>query len=419
MSFDQWSKVNLVDCLDKLIDYRGKTPEKSEKGILTLSAKSVKNSNIDYSEAYTISEDEYKKFMVRGIPVKGDILITTEAPMGQVAKLDRDGVAVAQRLLTLRPNPKILDNDYLLYYLQSPIGQAELKARESGSTVTGIKQAEFRKINIILPPLSEQKVIANILSSLDDKIELNNKINKNLEELAQTLYKRWFVDFDFPNEEGESYKSSGGEMVESELGLIPKGWKVESIGRSSISKLISSGINEFNGTKKYIATADVTNLSIRSFVTEIDFKKRPSRANMQPIAGSLWFAKMKDSRKMIRVSKSSSYLIDKCIFSTGFAGLFAPKYSNYIWTILTTKDFDDTKNNLCNGTTMQAINNENINRIRILIPDNKTLDLFESVSEPIFEKIQFNEIESNKLSKIRDELLPKLMNGEIEVPIEE
>src|SRR5690554_4369939 len=90
----EWKEKYLVDCLDKLIDYRGKTPKKAENGILTLSAKSVKNGTIDYSKAYYISRETYNKFMTRGFPKKGDILMTTEAPLGYVAKLDRDDVAI-------------------------------------------------------------------------------------------------------------------------------------------------------------------------------------------------------------------------------------------------------------------------------------------------------------------------------------
>ena len=170
----------MEDALEALIDYRGKTPKKSESGIETLSAKSVKNGFIDYSQCYYISEDEYKRFMVRGFPKKGDILLTTEAPMGMVAKLDKENVAVAQRLLTLRGKKDILDNDFLMYYLQSSQGQAALKARETGTTVTGIKQAEFRKIELELPSFEYQVKIASVLRSIDDKIELNKMINDNL-----------------------------------------------------------------------------------------------------------------------------------------------------------------------------------------------------------------------------------------------
>ena len=176
----KFNVMKMEDALDALIDYRGKTPKKSESGIMTLSAKSVKNNRIDYSQCYFISEDEYKRFMVRGFPKKGDILLTTEAPLGQVARLDREDVAIAQRLLTLRGKENVLDNDYLLYYLQSPIGQASLRARETGTTVTGIKQAEFRKIEIKVPDYEEQKKISGVLKVIDQKIELNNEINNNL-----------------------------------------------------------------------------------------------------------------------------------------------------------------------------------------------------------------------------------------------
>lgn len=176
----EYKEYLMEDALAAIIDYRGKTPQKSEHGIPTLSAKSVKNNYINYSECYHISADEYKRFMVRGFPQKGDILLTTEAPMGMVARLDRDDVAIAQRLLTLRGKEGILDNDYLLYLLQSPYGQGLLKAKETGTTVTGIKQAEFRKIVIKLPDFITQKKISSILTAIDSKIACNTKINDNL-----------------------------------------------------------------------------------------------------------------------------------------------------------------------------------------------------------------------------------------------
>lgn len=179
---DKWKQVKYMmeDALECIIDYRGKTPRKSNDGIETLSAKSVKMGFIDYSNCYYISHDEYKRFMVRGFPKKGDILLTTEAPLGMVARLDKDNVAIAQRLLTLRGKQGVLDNNFLLYYLQSSIGQGLLKSRETGTTVTGIKQAEFRKIEIEIPPFPIQQQIAGVLSVLDSKIENNTKINHHL-----------------------------------------------------------------------------------------------------------------------------------------------------------------------------------------------------------------------------------------------
>ncbi len=170
----------MEDALESLIDYRGKTPHKSESGIMTLSAKSVRDGYIDYSQCYFISEEEYNRFMVRGFPKIGDVLLTTEAPLGVTARLDRDDVALAQRLLTLRGKEDVLDTGYLYYYLRSSTGQAKLKERQTGTTVTGIKQAEFRKIEIEVPDVAEQRKIVIILEDIDNKIQINKRVNENL-----------------------------------------------------------------------------------------------------------------------------------------------------------------------------------------------------------------------------------------------
>lgn len=177
MKFNQYIMENV---LEAIIDYRGKTPRKSPSGITTLSAKAVRDGYIDYTNCYFISSEEYKRFMVRGFPNIGDVLLTTEAPLGNVARLDRSDIALAQRLLTLRGKDGVLDTGFLYYYLRSPIGQKKIKERETGTTVTGIKQSEFRKIEIDIPNYSAQKKIAGILDTIDQKIILNRKINKNL-----------------------------------------------------------------------------------------------------------------------------------------------------------------------------------------------------------------------------------------------
>lgn len=170
----------MEDVLECIIDYRGKTPQKSDSGVLTLSAKSVRDGYVDYSQCYCISEAEYRRFMVRGFPKVGDVLMTTEAPLGVAARLDREDVAIAQRLLTLRGKPQVLDTAFLYYFLRSPIGQAKLKERQTGTTVTGIKQAEFRKIEIDLPDIDTQKKVASVLEAIDGRIKVNKQINENL-----------------------------------------------------------------------------------------------------------------------------------------------------------------------------------------------------------------------------------------------
>lgn len=183
----------LENLLDKLIDYRGKTPKKTLSGVPLVTAKIVKNGTINGYTEY-IAEEDYDKWMVRGFPKVGDVILTTEAPLGEVALLKEEKVALAQRIVCLRGKDNVLDNTYLKYYLQSGKGQKSLSARESGTTVTGIKQAELRRVDIEYPAYDDQRRIASILSSLDRKIELNNKINADLEEMAQAIFKNWLSE---------------------------------------------------------------------------------------------------------------------------------------------------------------------------------------------------------------------------------
>ncbi|WP_334103357.1 restriction endonuclease subunit S [Mesotoga prima] len=177
--------------------------------------------------------------MRRGIPKSGDVLITSEAPLGEIAQLDNANIALAQRVIVLRGKSNLLDNTYLRYVLKSPSVMDEILSKATGTTVLGIKQSELKKVKIPLPSLSEQKLIGKMLFDLDERVDLNLKINNTLEEIARAIFKRWFIDFEFPNENGEPFKSSGGEMIDSPLGPIPKGWRVGNI--SDIANILGGG----------------------------------------------------------------------------------------------------------------------------------------------------------------------------------
>ncbi len=309
--------------------------------------------------------------------------------------------------------------EFIYYYLITEAGQNEIKSKIVGTSQPKLPIYGVQDIKIPVPPLNEQDEIVATLASLDDKIKVNNQINKTLEDMAQAIFKQWFVDFEFPNEDGEPYKSSGGEMVESELGMIPKGWEVGNLAESKLTNLVKTGIAEFSGEKIYLATADVDKSNILSNTTKVTYNERPSRANMQPKENTVWFAKMKDSRKLIRVSRGSKDLIENYIFSTGFAGINVKEGLNYIWSFICSNDFDIRKNNLCHGTTMQAINNSNISNIPLLLPKEEMIQIFEGVTNYLYESEYLRKKENEKLAEIRDSLLPKLMSGEIRVPLDE
>ena len=188
------SKTYQLGDICKFIDYRGKTPPKTTSGVPLVTAKIVKNGVIQKPQEF-IAENFYDEWMRRGIPKKGSVVFTTEAPLGEVAQIKTNAkLAFAQRIIVLEPDQKYLDENYLFYALQDNVLKSRIDARASGTTVIGIKSAELKKVEIDVPPISIQQKIAGVLSAIDSKIELNNKINENLEQQAKSFYIKWFAD---------------------------------------------------------------------------------------------------------------------------------------------------------------------------------------------------------------------------------
>ena len=194
---NEWQTEPLDACLEALLDYRGKSPPKSPKGIPVLSAKVVKTTGLLRPIEQKIATDYYPQWMVRGLPRVGDVVMTTEAPMGEVIQLDSETVqyALGQRIVCMRGKEKKLDNTFLRYLLTSPRQQAILASYATGTTVLGISQKALRSVPISYPNFSEQRRIAELLGALDDKIELNRQMNETLEAMARAMFKDWFVDF--------------------------------------------------------------------------------------------------------------------------------------------------------------------------------------------------------------------------------
>ena len=176
----------IEEVTETLIDYRGKTPPKTTDGIKLITAKVIKGGTILDDKHEYISHETYDKWMKRGYPKQWDILITTEAPLGEVAQLrTSEKIALAQRVILLRGNPKIVDQGYYYHALKSDFVKGELNTRATGTTVLGIKQSELRKVLIPYYSLSTQNKIASILSAYDDLIENNTKRIKILDLLHE------------------------------------------------------------------------------------------------------------------------------------------------------------------------------------------------------------------------------------------
>ena len=172
MNGENWKTARLSTVLEKIIDYRGKAPPKAEAGIRLITARNVRFGYLDFSHVEFIDEAKYETWMNRGRPCGTDVLFTTEAPLANACMYPADGkFAVGQRIITLRPDPKKLDSNYLLNFLLSPFGQGLIDKRSSGTTAKGIKSKEFAKIEMPLPPLNEQWKVGAILATWDRAIE--------------------------------------------------------------------------------------------------------------------------------------------------------------------------------------------------------------------------------------------------------
>lgn len=305
------------------------------------------------------------------------------------------------------------DLEYVMYYLQSPIGQSYLFQEKQGSSQPNITMESIRNTQIIKKDILEQKKIVKILSLLTKKIERNNCINDNLAQMLRLLYEQWFYRFEFPNEQNLPYNRANGELEWNDKlkRRIPKGWKVQTMLSNELFSVISSGIDLFS-TKKYYATADIIGTSIGEG-SDIEYETRESRANMQPVINSIWFAKMKNSIKHLFLNKEMSSFVDNSILSTGFYGLKCNEISfEYIASVVSAPIFEITKDRLSHGATQQGIGDDDMANITLLIPDDTILRKYHEATKGFFAKISNNILENKRLIAIRNFLLPLLMNGQ-------
>ena len=318
-----------------------------------------------------------------------------------------------QRVGKVIPNEGKADKYYLHYLLSTEIVREQLEHRASGTKQRNISPDDVYDVTVVVPELNVQQKIGKALYCLEAKVNVNNAINDNLQQQLKLMYDYWFNQFDFPNEEGKPYRASGGKMQYS-FRLkrdIPEGWTEESVISNSISVPIKPGVERFS-TKSYLATADVngTRLSSGSL---IDYETREGRANMQPTVSSVWFAKMKNSIKHLFLNREMKQLIDSTILSTGFCGLQCTEKSfEYISAFIEHSYFEDVKNILAHGATQESVNNDDLLGLGMLVPTSEVLELFHAKAKPLYAQISRNICENQKLTEIRDWLLPMLMNGQ-------
>lgn len=427
MSCNEWKTVKLGEVAEILSGYAFKTKDFIEKGIPVVKIKNIIPPIIDINDTQYVSNTLYEE-KIRFSLNYDDILISlTGSNVNQlssaVGKIGRVKLRDTKLLLNQRvgklyiTNKQCCNYDYLYYYLIQPDVRYNLASSAGGSAnQANISPSQIKDIYIKLPPLEEQEKIANILSSLDDKIQLNNEMNKTLEEMAQALFKRWFVDFEFTTEDDAPYKSSGGEMVESELGMIPKGWEAKTL--DDIGDIISGGTpstkNEdyYGGDISWITPKDLSGYD-RKFIskgersiTQLGLQK--SSAKLLPKGTVLFSSRAPIGYVAIAENEVST--------NQGFKSIICNDEimnNNYIYYFL--KYNKENIENVSSGSTFKEISGTHMKNIKITVPKKIILGRFNEVIESYNELLRKNYIENDSLVEIRDNLLSKLMNGEINI----
>ena len=387
-----WKIKELNSVIVGIIDYRGKTPRKlggnwSESGTIALSAMNVKQGQlVNLEKARFVNDELYNKWMKSEV-IKGDILMTSEAPLGETYLIPDDRkICLSQRLFCIRADSSIVLPQFLFYFFNSPISRKQIDLRATGTTVLGIRQPDLREIPIVVPPLPIQHKIAAILSAYDNLIENNTRRIKILEDMAQTLYQEWFVHYRFPGHENVP-------MVESPLGLIPQGWVVKRV--KEIVKRLKAGEIYREADVDQTGKIIVIDQSRADFLGFHDNEPDHNASSRDPI---VIFGDHTCKMQLMVVPFSLGPNVVPFIAKdkTPVGYLFF-----LISSLVETREYKRYWTELNNKV--------------VAVADSKTSNRFSDFATCIFQQTETLKRRNQNLRQTRDLLLPKLISGEIDV----
>ena len=347
---------------------------------------------------------------------EGDVVISARGTVGEVTQLGRP-MAFNQSCYGLRGKRGQLDNTYLYYLLRHKV--RDFNQRSHGSVFSTITRDTFRGIHVLLPEVDEQTAIAATLSCLDDKIELNNRMNKTLEEMAQALFKSWFVDFDPVKAKMEGREPAGmdaetaalfpDEFEESELGPIPKGWRTGRLGEVVASIRQAASLAEIGDDCPYVGLEHIPrkSLMLESWgqASEISSQKSSFRA------GNILFGKLRPYFHKVSIAP-----VDGICSTDILAFSASEEWYGFAVGHLYSTDLIDYATNLSQGTRMPRVNLKDISNYPVVLPGLGIASAYSNVAASWFAHMLANARQNSRLSALRDTLLPRLMSGEIRVP---
>ena len=372
----------------------------------------------------TARPNEVSKFQLK----KGQVALTKDSETRDDIGIstyiadDFDDVILGYHCALITPNKDILDGRYLNALMHTGYTKKYFACNASGSGQRYALSAEtLNSFPVPVIPLQKQKQIGEIFSALDKKIELNKHINQNLEAMAKQLYDYWFVQFDFPNEDGKPYKSSGGEMIwnESLKREIPKGWITTTInGVCTSCRGVSYGKDDLLPNGNGILVLRGNNIENNHIVYDsnvafvpYDFINEEQRIKEGDIVMTM------SSGSKAHVGKCAMFYKDSEHTFGAFLSKFTPKKEMryMIFLFLTSEYFKSLITAFCNGTGINNLTNQTFDDVILVLPNENTLQQFESKVKPLFDIIGNNEENIEILTKQRNELLPLLMNGQVSI----
>jgi len=371
------------------IDYRGKTPEKTTSGIPLITAKIIKNGFIQPPEEF-IATDAYDKWMRRGIPKRGSVIMTTEAPLGEVARIDSDDkLAFAQRIIILEPDETKLDSQYLYYAMRDSVLMGRIKERATGTTVTGIKAAELRKVIIDYPSLQTQRQIAEMVGHIDQKIQNNTRISDNLYEMVSVLYASLFGDSVHQITTVGQYSEqiySGGTPSTSK----PEFWGGDLHWFSSGETRNRFAIT----TEKTITNAGVDNSST----------KLAHKYDIVMASAGQGFTRGQTTMLLLDTYVNQSVIV-----------IHADRlHLPYLFWNLANR-YEELRAISDSSSIRGSLTTKMIASFEIAEATPQALQDFSNFAWSVIPEIEKNLLENERLTALRDALLPRLMSGEIDV----
>ena len=384
MSMEEWKEYKLeeISCLSTGFPFKGN--KYSKDGIRVVRGDNVTIGQLRWDTEKDKRWNEYFEREAEFSLRTNDIVIGMDGSRvglnrAQIKEPDLP-LLLAQRVACVRSNDKSIQK-FLYYHIFSKRFVDYVKSIHTGTSIPHISLKQIGSFTIQLPPLATQQKIANILSSLDDKIEVNRRINEQLEELAQALFKSWFVDF-------EPFKD--GEFVESELGMIPKGWKVGALG-----DLIEI---KYGKDHKKLNDGDIPVYGSGGIMRYVDKSLFAGESVLIPRKGTL--------NNVMYVNRDF-WTVDTMFFSK----MKVPNIAIFVYLFLSKKDLASMNS----GSAVPSMTVDILNRIQLVIPSDKVFEDYNNVVSSLFAQMSNNSKEILHLTTLRDTLLPKLMSGEMDV----